>query len=204
VSAFSVRDQFDAMLSSGAYKLSAKEISVYWFLIMHGFWDNGHQWYGHVDIKMTSNIAIQTGTGLRESASRYALNKLETEGLIERKKRYGPTGIQINDSIKLTVPEDWCEDCHTRGEHKCSKNGGSPGEGEGSRGEPQGSPREGEGSPGEPQQKSPTEEMKEEPAPRPPRRSSSKSKNKSDSDSFAGADSADRYSQPKPKRPARE
>jgi hypothetical protein len=121
MSAFTIRDQFFAMLRSGAYKLTPSARSVYWFLLFHGIWESGHQWYSYADIRMTCRPAIMAGTGLSEMTVRRALKQLEALGFLERKKRYARNGVQLNDSIRLTQPEDWYSCCRVVGEHKCEE-----------------------------------------------------------------------------------
>lgn len=119
MSAFTARDGTFAMIARGDYEFSPKAASVYWFLLFHGMWEPGHQWFGHVDIKMTSNFVLQLGTRLSEQSVRRALKELEDKDFIRRKARYSETGNRINDSIELTIPDDWCMKCQKRGEHLC-------------------------------------------------------------------------------------
>lgn len=117
--AFQVRDGVFAMLHDGEYDLSAKAKSILWFLLYHGIWEPGHQWFGFADIKMTSNSVIQVATGWSEDSVRRGLRELEDREFIRRGPRYHPGGIRANDSIQLTYPDDWCGQCHKRGNHVC-------------------------------------------------------------------------------------
>lgn len=125
MSAFTVRDGTFAMIARGEYELSPKAVSVYWFLLFHGIWEPGHQWFGYVDIKMTSNYILQRGTSLSEQSVRRALKELEEKEFISRKERHSAENrTRINDSIELTIPDDWCSKCQKRGKHVCGGNHG--------------------------------------------------------------------------------
>lgn len=111
------------MLHDGGYKLSAKAKSVYWFLLYHGIWEPGHEWFGHVDIKMTSNSIVAIATGWSESSVRRALQELEDNEFVERRERvHAASGVRMNDSIKIVYPDDWCVTCHVRGDHMHAQN----------------------------------------------------------------------------------
>lgn len=120
--AFEVRDGTFAMLHDGEYELSVKAKTVYWFLLYHGIWEPGHEWFGHVDIKMTSNSTVSMATGWSEQSVRRAMSELESKEFIARKERLHPhSGVRLNDSIELGTPPDWCQSCHKRGTHMCSR-----------------------------------------------------------------------------------
>src|SRR5581483_4774362 len=88
--AFEVRDGVFAMLHDGEYELSATAKSIYWFLLYHGIWEPGHEWFGHVDIKMTAKKVIALATGWSEKTVQRALIELEAAEFIERKERFSP------------------------------------------------------------------------------------------------------------------
>jgi hypothetical protein len=123
MNAFTVRDGTFAMIARGEYELTPKAAAVYWFLLFHGIWEPGHQWFGYVDIKMTSNFVIQLGTRLSEQSVRRALQELAEKEFIKRKPRFSPDGrTRTSDSIAFTTPDDWCQKCQKRGQHVCGKN----------------------------------------------------------------------------------
>jgi hypothetical protein len=111
------------MIHDGKYILSCKAKTIYWFLLFHGIWEPGHQWFGHVDIRMTSNASIVEFTGWSEDSARRSLAELEEKEFIRRTRRFNHQGMQVNDSIELIMPDDWCQYCHKRGSHDCTHGG---------------------------------------------------------------------------------
>jgi hypothetical protein len=119
--AFKVRDGVFAMVHDGEYKLSPKALSIYWFLLYHGMWEPGSEWFSHVDIRMTSHKVIAIATGWSVKSVQRALHELEEAEFINVFQRMSKDGRgRMNDGIRLTYPDDWCNKCHKRGAHMCS------------------------------------------------------------------------------------
>jgi hypothetical protein len=114
-----------SMIRDGGYDLTPEAAAIYWYLHSQGIWEPGHPWFGHADIRMTSDQSIQMTVSLSQDSVRRGLAELEEKQFIRRKQRIYRNGMQGNDDIEFTVPEDWCPDCHERkhGEHECRPDG---------------------------------------------------------------------------------
>lgn len=113
--AFTVRDGTAEMLEDGAWKMTATSYAVLWVLLYHGIYDRNSKWFGHADIKMTSQERLARVTGRTRQSVNVALAELEHNGFIKRHKRFGTDGSRLNDDIELTTPDDFCFACRARG-----------------------------------------------------------------------------------------
>jgi hypothetical protein len=103
----------------GEYGLSQEAASVFWYLHDHGIWEASPTGAGflnapgYADFRMTCDSFIQSATSLDEESVRRGLDELEEKQFIRRTPWFYKNGMQANDPIQFTMPDDWCLDCWT-------------------------------------------------------------------------------------------
>lgn len=116
--AFTLRDGTLEMIEDGDWAMSPTSYALLWFLLYHGIYDRNSKWFGHVNIKVTSQERLARAVGAGERSVRRALAELEANGFVIRHARYSPDGGRLNDDIELSTPQDFCLTCRTRGHNE--------------------------------------------------------------------------------------
>jgi hypothetical protein len=121
--AFDNRDGTLEVLRDGGYRMTPTAHALLWFLLFHGIYDRGSEWFGHVDIRVTGQAILASAVGRNRKAVGLALTELEAYGFIKRTKRYPAGGGRLADDIELSSPDDFCFACRGRGHQKDSCRG---------------------------------------------------------------------------------